>query len=94
VLDRIAGAADRVLRLEDALLAVSKRRLLVLLVAADLEQARAVIRRLLAAASLDAEPLRVRVAVDAASPSDETDWKELFERLEPFEPVAPGGPAT
>jgi DNA-binding response OmpR family regulator/KaiC/GvpD/RAD55 family RecA-like ATPase len=94
VLDRIAGAADRVLRLEDALLAVSKRRLLVLLVAADLEQARAVIRRLLAAAALDAEPLRVRGAVAEASPGDETDWRDLFERLEPFEPAAAGGATT
>jgi DNA-binding response OmpR family regulator/KaiC/GvpD/RAD55 family RecA-like ATPase len=90
VLDRIAGAADRVLRLEDALLAVSKRRLLVLLVAADLEQARPVIGRLLVAAGIDAAPPRTRVALAEATPSDETDWKEIFEALEPWADAEPG----
>jgi DNA-binding response OmpR family regulator/KaiC/GvpD/RAD55 family RecA-like ATPase len=94
VLDRIAGAADRVLRLEDALLAVSKRRLLVLLVAADLEQARSVVARLLVAAGVDTAPPRTRVALDEATPSDETDWKEIFEKLEPWIEPGPGGVAT
>jgi DNA-binding response OmpR family regulator/KaiC/GvpD/RAD55 family RecA-like ATPase len=84
VLDRIAGAADRVLRLEDALLSVSKRRLLVLLVAADLEQAQPVVGRLLVTAgALDAPP-RTRVALVPATPSDEADWSEVFEKLEPW----------
>ena len=84
VLDRIAGAADRVLRLEDALLSVSKRRLLVLLVAADLVQAQPVVGRLLVTAgALDAPP-RTRVALVPATPSDEADWSEVFEKLEPW----------
>jgi len=87
VLDRIAGAADRVLRLEDALLSVSKRRLLVLLVAADLEQAQPVVARLLVAAGVEDTPPRLRVALVPATPSDEADWSEVFEKLEPW--VAP-----
>ncbi len=87
VLDRIAGAADRVLRLEDALLSVSKRRLLVLLVAADLEQAQPVVGRLLVAAGVEDTPPRLRVALAPATPSDEADWSEVFEKLEPW--VAP-----
>jgi len=94
VLDRIAGAADRVLRLEDALLVVSKRRLLVLLVAADLEQARPVVLRLLSAAATDGAPARARVAVGEAAPCDETDWKPLFERLEPWDAPGAAGVGT
>jgi DNA-binding response OmpR family regulator/KaiC/GvpD/RAD55 family RecA-like ATPase len=94
VLDRIAGAADRVLRLEDALLAVSKRRLLVLLVAADLEQAQPVVGRLLVTAGVDATPPRMRVAFAPATPSDESDWTENFEKLEPWVSAEPGGDAT
>jgi len=94
VLDRITGAADRVLRLEDALLAVSKRRLLVLLVAADLEQARPVLGRLIAAAGIDGAPPRTRVALAEAAPSDEADWKEIFEKLEPWGAAEAGGGAT
>ncbi len=86
VLDRISGAADRVLRLEDALLVVSKRRLMVLLVAADLEQSRPVLGRLLEAAGVDGAPPCTRFALAEATPSDEADWKELFERLEPWGP--------
>jgi DNA-binding response OmpR family regulator/KaiC/GvpD/RAD55 family RecA-like ATPase len=94
VLDRIAGAADRVLRLEDALVAVSKRRLLVLLVAADLEQAPPVVGRLLVAAGVDLTPAGTRVAFTLATPSDESDWKESFEQLEPWVAAEPGRAAT
>jgi CheY-like chemotaxis protein/KaiC/GvpD/RAD55 family RecA-like ATPase len=83
-LDRIAGAADRALRLEDALLAVSKRRLLVLLVAADPEQARPVLRRLFAAAA-DGAPLRARAALAEAAPCDEGDFGWIFDRLEAWD---------
>ena len=94
VLDRIAGAADRVLRLEDALLAVSKRRLLALLVAADPEQARPVLGRLLTAAGVDGAPPRTRVAFAEASASGGSDWKENFEKLEAWGAAEPGGAAT
>jgi len=94
VLDRIAGAADRVLRLEDALLSVSKRRLLVLLVAADLEQAQPVLGRLLVAAGVEDTPPRLRAALVPATPSDEADWSEVFEKLEPWVAPAPGEGVT
>ena len=85
------------LRLEDALLVVSKRRLLVLLVAAELEQARAVAGRLLSAAAADGAPLSARLAVGPAAPADGADWKDLFERLEPWgapSGAPPGGAGT
>ncbi len=90
VLDRIAGAADRVLRLEDALLVVSKRRLLLLLVAADQAQARPVLGRLLAAAAALGATPRARVALVLAAPSDEADWKPIFERLEAWDGAGEG----
>jgi CheY-like chemotaxis protein/KaiC/GvpD/RAD55 family RecA-like ATPase len=85
VLDRIVGAAERVLRLEDALLVVSKRRVVILLVAADVEQARPAIRRLLAAAAEGAAPPRARVALAEVAPGGELDDKALFERAEPID---------
>jgi CheY-like chemotaxis protein/KaiC/GvpD/RAD55 family RecA-like ATPase len=93
VLDRVVGAADRVLRLEDALLVASKRRLVVLLVAADREQARPALRRLLAAAS-EGAPLCVRVALGEAAQASDADWKGLFEKTEPWDARPEAGSAA
>lgn len=95
VLDRIAGAADRVLRLEDALLVSSKRRLLILLVAADIEQSRSVLARLVATAAVEGAPApRVRLALGDARADDGSGWAQLFEALEPWDgSPAPGGAA-
>jgi CheY-like chemotaxis protein/KaiC/GvpD/RAD55 family RecA-like ATPase len=95
VLDRIAGAADRALRLEDALLVSSKRRLLILLVAADGEQARSVLGRLIAAAADGGGPApRVRIAICDACDDDGTAWERLFDALAPWEGPPPAGGAA
>ena len=93
VLDGIVGCADRVLRLEDAVLVASKRRLLLLLVAADLAQAEPVLRRLLAAWEGEGGPPRLRVALAEATADDDGDWKPLFESLAPWSASGGEGPA-
>jgi hypothetical protein len=46
------------------------------------------------AAGIDAAPPRTRIALAEATPSDETDWKEIFEALEPWADGEPGETAT
>lgn len=81
VLDRLVGAADSALRFEDALLLVSKRRALLLLVAAEPDHVPAVMERLerrLAEAGGAAPALRWH-AHDAREGRGRSDWRPLFE---------------
>jgi CheY-like chemotaxis protein/KaiC/GvpD/RAD55 family RecA-like ATPase len=93
VLDGIVACVDRVLRLEDAVCVVSKRRLLLLLVAADFAQSEPALRRLLAAWEGAGAAPPVELALAEATADEDTDWKPLFDGLAPFRAAAAGGPA-
>jgi CheY-like chemotaxis protein/KaiC/GvpD/RAD55 family RecA-like ATPase len=83
VLDRIVTLVDEAVRFEDALVVVSKRRALALLVAAECEQGPRVMERLhalLAGETGTAPRLRWR-AIDAAAAKDAGDWRPLFQGL-------------
>jgi CheY-like chemotaxis protein len=84
VVDSLIGVADHELRFEDAVLLVSKRRALLLLVAADPGCAPVVMERLIArltAAGGDARSVRWR-ASEARPPREIGDWRSLFRELE------------
>jgi CheY-like chemotaxis protein/KaiC/GvpD/RAD55 family RecA-like ATPase len=79
--DALTGAAERSLRQEDALLVVSKRRLVLLLVAAESTQAQPVVERILRNAFSNREPAGVRwSACDAREGG--SDWCSLFNDLD------------
>jgi CheY-like chemotaxis protein/KaiC/GvpD/RAD55 family RecA-like ATPase len=79
VLDEVRGAADEMLRFEDAAHVVSKRRLLMLLVAAEQANAEAVLERILAGTSLEGGAGRLRwCAHDARVAGATADWRHLF----------------
>lgn len=84
VVDALLGVADHELRFEDAVLLVSKRRALLLLVAADPGCAPLVMERLLGrleAAGGEAGSVRWR-AWPARPPQEIGDWRALFQELE------------
>jgi CheY-like chemotaxis protein/KaiC/GvpD/RAD55 family RecA-like ATPase len=88
LLDHVISLTDAALRFEDAVQVVSKRRALVLLVAAELAQAGIVVERLhglLAAESGRAARLRWR-AWEAGAAERLDDWKRLFQDLAEPEP--------
>jgi len=93
VLDGIVACVDRVLRLEDAVCVVSKRRMLLLLVAADRAQCEPALRRLLGAWEGAGAPPAVELALAEATAEEDADWKPLFEGLAPYGAAAAGGPA-
>jgi DNA-binding response OmpR family regulator/KaiC/GvpD/RAD55 family RecA-like ATPase len=75
--DALASAAERSLRVEDALLLASKRRLVLLLVAAEGAQADPVVERLVRLASLEREAAGLRWTVFDAQEGG-SDWRSLF----------------
>lgn len=82
--DALLGVADHELRFEDAVLLVSKRRALLLLVAADPDCAPLVMERLLGrlgAAGGEAPSVRWR-AWPARPPQEIGDWRALFQELD------------
>lgn len=84
LLDQLLSVSEAALRFEDAILIVSKRRALVLLVAAELAQATLVSERLqtlLARESGRSARLRWN-ASDAGAVSEQTDWRDLFRALD------------
>lgn len=83
VLDRFVSAAEAALRYEDAVLLASKKRALVLLVAADLDQAPKVMERLerRTGAGLRRSGLRWK-AMEAVRANEIADWRPCFRRLE------------
>ena len=83
VLDRMVSAADSTLRFEDAVLVVSKRRILILLVASEQAHCATVLGRIASNVAGDARPPRVQWQAGAAKPADELpDWRVLFSDLE------------
>lgn len=75
--DALASAAERSLRVEDALLLASKRRLVLLLVAAEGAQANPVVERLVRQASVEREAAEIRWTVFDAQEGG-SDWRALF----------------
>jgi CheY-like chemotaxis protein/KaiC/GvpD/RAD55 family RecA-like ATPase len=87
-MDRLLGVADRLLRFEDALVLVSKRRALVLLVAAERGAASAVVGRLERGLETDGSPETLRWrAWDARPPEELGDWRALFRDEEEADPA-------
>lgn len=88
VIDRLVASAESELRLEDGLLVTSKRRLLVLLVAASCDQAKPVVTRIIAALGGGETPrARIRLRVlDAMCCDANPSWKSFFADLEEFTP--------
>ncbi len=84
LLDQLVSLSETALRFEDAVLVVSKRRVLVLLVAAEVDQAALVGERLQTALTLESgrsTRLRWR-ASDAIAASEQGDWRSLFQALD------------
>jgi DNA-binding response OmpR family regulator/archaellum biogenesis ATPase FlaH len=78
-LDEVRGAADELLRFEDAVHVLSKRRLLMLLVAAEQANAEAVLERILAGTSIEGGADRLHwCAHDAPLAAATADWRTLF----------------
>jgi CheY-like chemotaxis protein len=83
VLDRMVNAADATLRFEDAVLVVSKRRMLALLVASEQDNCGTVLDRIASNAAGDEPAPRVQWQASAALPATELrDWRVLFRDLE------------
>jgi CheY-like chemotaxis protein/archaellum biogenesis ATPase FlaH len=88
LLDHVISLADDFLRFEDAVLVVSKRRALILLIAAELAQGGLVMERLhglLAVASGSEARLHWR-ASDARAAAGLNDWKKLFAEIDEASP--------
>ncbi len=88
-LDALSGVAEERLRPEDALLLVGKQRALLLLVACATESAEPVVKRLgecLVESGTSPCGLRWRSA-EARPRSDESNWEDLFQTLDPWPAV-------
>jgi DNA-binding response OmpR family regulator/KaiC/GvpD/RAD55 family RecA-like ATPase len=83
LLDRVAETGDELLRFEDATLVLSKRRLLVLLVATDPSYGPLVVERLAKAlAEQDGAQPDLEWSVHAVAPADQVgDFRSLFQDL-------------
>ena len=79
VMDALTTAADGALRFEDAVHVYSKKRCLMLLVAAEQDNVDAVLARITGNAELDPSPGLLGIAAhDARDVAEEADWQRLF----------------